>query len=200
MELPIHEPRDDAELTTLIEQASDGSERAFDQLARRVRARVRRWAGRLTRDGDDAEDVAQLVLLRLHERIGEFEGRSRFSSWLYRVTRNIALDQRRIAARRSAILAPVPGASAARSEPAKPGEDDDTARIVRLVRAHFDALPARQREVFELADLRGVPQAEIATRLDIAPATVRVLLFKARRTIRLRMLAEHPRLLEEYLP
>jgi RNA polymerase sigma-70 factor (ECF subfamily) len=199
MELPIQEQRDDAELTTLIEQASDGSERAFDQLARRVRARVRRWAGRLTSDGVDAEDVAQLVLLRLHEHIGEFEGRSRFSSWLYRVTRNIALDQRRVATRRSAILAPARGASAARAEHAE-AEDADAARIVRLVRAHFDALPARQREVFEMADLRGVPQAEIATRLGIAPATVRVLLFKARRTIRLRMLAEHPRLLEEYLP
>jgi RNA polymerase sigma-70 factor (ECF subfamily) len=160
---------------------------------------VRRWAGRLTRDGDDAEDVAQLVLLRLHERIGEFERRSRFSSWLYRVTRNVALDQRRIAARRSAILAPARGASAARSEPAEPVEDGDAARIARLVRAQFDTLPARQREVFELADLRGVSPAEIATRLGIAPATVRVLLFKARRTIRVRMLAEHPRLLEEYL-
>jgi RNA polymerase sigma-70 factor (ECF subfamily) len=199
MELQIQEPRDEAELTTLVEQAKDGNARAFDQLALRIRTRVRRWAGRLTRDGDDAEDVAQLVLLRLHDRIGGFDGRSRFTSWLYRLTRNVALDQRRIAARRSVILAPVREANAARYEEEESAADEDTARIAKLIRPHFDALPARQREVFEMADLRGVPQAEIATRLGIAPATVRVLLFKARRSIRQKMLAAHPELLEGYL-
>src|SRR6185503_12520359 len=85
-ELLIHESRDDAELTTLVAQARDGSASAFEELVRRVRSRIRRWAGRLTRDGDDAEDVTQLVLLRLHAHIDEFEGRSRLTSWLYRVT------------------------------------------------------------------------------------------------------------------
>ena len=200
-ELLIHESRDDAELTTLVVQARDGSASAFEELVRRVRSRIRRWAGRLTRDGDDAEDVTQLVLLRLHARIDEFEGRSRLTSWLYRVTRNLALDQRRITERRSALLAPEHARMTTRAEPDTTGTigvGEDAARLARLVRAYYAQLPARQREVFELADLRGEAPAEIAARLGIAPSTVRVLLLKARRTIRSRMLAEHPRLLEEY--
>ncbi len=59
-------------------------------------------------------------------------------------------------------------------------------------------LPRRQREVFELVDMRGHSPVEVAKRLGISPATVRVLLLKARRAIRSRMLAAHPRLLEEY--
>jgi RNA polymerase sigma-70 factor (ECF subfamily) len=199
MELPIQEPRDEAELATLVKQASAGNEAAFEQLARRVRARVRRWAGRLTHDDDDAEDITQLVLVRLHERIREFEGRSRFTSWLYRVTRNVALVHRRVVERRKTILTPMRTAGAQESTGDTHDIDADAARIGRLVRAYFAELPERQREVFEMADLRGRTSAEIAAQLRIAPATVRVLLFKARRTIRLRMLAEHPRLLKEYL-
>jgi len=198
------ESRDDAELTTLVAHARTGSAAAFEELARRVRSRVRRWAGRLVRDGDDAEDVTQLVLLRLHARIGDYEGRSRFTSWLYRVTRNLALDHRRTAERRRALLAPEMSRANASSAPdftAAPdvaARDDDAARLARLVRAYFTELPPRQREVFEMADLHGRAPSEIAAALGIAPSTVRVLLLKARRTIRSRMLAEHPRLLEEY--
>lgn len=198
LELVIDESRDDAELTTLAAQARGGSASAFDELARRVRSRVRRWAGRLVGDGDDAEDVTQLVLLRLHARIGDYEGRSRFTTWLYRVTRNLALDHRRIAERRRALLAPEATRASASVAPDAAAADDDAARLARLVQAYFTELPPRQREVFEMVDLRGRAPSEIAAELGVAPSTVRVLLLKARRTIRSRMLAEHPRLLEEY--
>ena len=84
--------------------------------------------------------------------------------------------------------------------PAGAGGDEsaDGRRIEALVLACFSGLTDRQREVFEWIDLRGVPAPEVARRLGIAPATVRVLLMKARRTIRLRLLEQHADLLEEY--
>jgi RNA polymerase sigma factor (sigma-70 family) len=118
------------------------------------------------------------------------------TSWLYRVTHNVALDRRRLEMRRSALL---------ETEQAKAVEelrDDsvatDTEKLERLVRSYFADLPARQRQVFELVDLRGNDASSVAAQLGIKPSTVRVLLLNARRTIRLRMLTEHPRLLEEF--
>src|SRR5688572_25768914 len=105
MEIAVTGPHDDDELAALVGQARVGDTAAFDELARRVRDRVRRWAQRHLTDGDDAEDVAQLVLVRLHERLDDFQGRSRFGTWLYRITRNIAIERRRSESRRSALLA-----------------------------------------------------------------------------------------------
>lgn len=88
MEIVVTGSGEDDELAALVNQARTGNTAAFDELARRVRARVRRWARVLVGDGGEAEDVTQVVLVRVHERLAEFEGRSRFASWLYRITRN----------------------------------------------------------------------------------------------------------------
>jgi RNA polymerase sigma-70 factor (ECF subfamily) len=199
MEIAVTGPGDDDELTTLVGRVRDGNGAAFEELARRVRDRVRRWARRLVPDGDDAEDVAQLVLVQMHERLDEFEGRSRFGSWLYRITRNVALERRRVDARRSALLARELSSVENETSPA-PDDVTDIARIHRLITAHFDALPPRQREVFELVELRGLAATHVAARLGIDASTVRVLLLRARRTIRARLLALHPDLLEDYRP
>jgi len=187
---------DESELAALVRRVRGGSAGAFEELVRRVHSRLRRWAQQFMGDADDAEDVAQLVLLRLHSHVRTFEGRSRVTSWLYRVTHNVALDRRRLETRRSALL------EREQSQTVEESQHDstatDTEKLERLVRSYFADLPARQRQVFELVDLRGRDASEVAAQLGIKPSTVRVLLLNARRTIRLRMLAEHPRLLEEF--
>jgi RNA polymerase sigma-70 factor (ECF subfamily) len=196
MEIAVRGSSDDDELATLVQRVRGGNSGAFDELARRVRDRVTRWARRVVNDGDEAEDIAQLVLVRMHERLSEFEGRSRFGSWLYRITRNVALERRRAEARRSALLAKEIAPSSDVTHELT--DDADTERIRELVTAYFDTLSPRQREVFELVELGDIPTNEVAARLGIEPSTVRVLLLRARRTIRARMLAQHPDLLEDY--
>jgi RNA polymerase sigma-70 factor, ECF subfamily len=63
--------------------------------------------------------------------------------------------------------------------------------------ALFRELPARQREVFYLADLEGFAPVEIAERLGMNPTTVRAHLFRARRALRARLLERHPEIAEE---
>ena len=195
MEIAVRGSSDDDELATLVQRVRGGNSGAFDELARRVRDRVTRWARRVVNDGDEAEDIAQLVLVRMHERLSEFEGRSRFGSWLYRITRNVALERRRAEARRSALLAKEIAPSSDVTHELT--DDADAERIRELVTAYFDTLSPRQREVFELVELGDIPTNEVAARLGIEPSTVRVLLLRARRTIRARMLALHPALLED---
>ena len=198
LELPIPHPGDDPELAELASRARTGSVAAFDALAGRVRDRVRRWAARLTHDDDDAEDVAQLVLLRLHERVGEFEGRSRFTTWLYLITRNVVLSRKITARRRSTLLSGHASELDMVAEPDSALGGDHAEYVARLARACVTDLTPQERKVFEMCDLRGTSAADAANEIGVKAVTVRVLLTKARRRIRLRMLAEHPQLLEDY--
>jgi RNA polymerase sigma-70 factor (ECF subfamily) len=197
MEIAVTSPSDDDELTTLAERVRGGNSAAFEELASRVRDRVRRWARHVLRDADDAEDIAQIVLVRMHERLDQFEGKSRFGSWLYRITRNVALELRRSDARRSALLARERSVHEHAESNAADAESVDPARLSRALLAHFDALSPRQRQVFELVELRGVSATEAAKQLGIDSSTVRVLLLRARRTIRARMLLHRDALLED---
>lgn len=186
-------------LESLAERARHDDE-AFGTLARSVRTLIVRWTRSATRDHDDAEDVAQLVLLRLRQNLGDYSGRSRFTTWLYRITHNIVLDQHRVARRRRLLLA-----AATLDQRYSTDVDSDTAdaapsdvRLEPLVRAFLNELTPRQQAVFEAIDLRNESTADVATRLGITPSTVRVLLMQARRAMRLRLIAQHSDLLRDY--
>ena len=68
---------------------------ALERLLRRCRGTIYQWALVQTGEAADAEDVAQEVLIKLHTSLGRYAGRSRFTTWLYQVTRNEALNLRR---------------------------------------------------------------------------------------------------------
>src|SRR5688500_5590969 len=195
-ELPISPHDEDDILGALVGRAKQGSASAFTELAGRVRSRIRSWAVRVVDDADDADDVAQQVLLKLHVRIREFEGRSRFTTWLYRVTVNTALNRRRLEHRRSQLMRDVPVASTTTMpEMAAAAEQQ---RIAALVKACTTELSDRERQVFQMADLDGKSTSEIAAALGLQPVSVRATLSRARRRIRIRMMEQHPHLLEEY--
>ena len=188
------EPDDRSDLPTLISGAQAGDRGAFTRLAELVQQRVRGWAASFTDDSDDADDVTQDVLILVHRRLPQFEGKSRFSTWLYTITRNVALDRRRRVKRRERRLETMDAPAGF----VEIREEFDESTLTSLVLRYFDELPARQREVFELSDIQGLSAPEVAARLKMKAVTVRANLFKARRTIRQRMLEHHSKLLEEY--
>jgi RNA polymerase sigma-70 factor (ECF subfamily) len=183
----------------LVRKASDGDPDALRSLVERAYPMVRRWALVHTGDPTEAEDLTQDVLVHVIQRLDTFAGTSRFSTWLYAVTRNAATDRLRRQSRRVRRL----DDPRARLE-VTPDQADDPARgadrshIRTVIAAFFGELPARQREVFELAELRGLPSAEIAEILGIEAVSVRAHLFKARKTLRQRILESHPELAEEW--
>jgi len=185
----------------LVRQAQSGNEEAFRRLVERCHTQVYRWALVRTGDADDADDVAQDVLVRLSTHLDRYDGRSRFTTWLYRVTANAAGGFfRRGAARRRMVERLAQRGADPDAGPADPLGQVHTADLSGLVKAFVDELPVRQREVLDLADLQGYAPSAIAEMLKIDPATVRAHLFRARRTLRARMLAEHPALLEDLKP
>lgn len=187
---------DEASVDGIVEQAARGDRTAFRELVERYRARIHRWALAVTADPDEADDVTQTVLLKLHGSLGSFAGRSAFATWLYRVTRNAALDRMR--RRRKTVPLEEAPPEAVAGTAGDPAGEVDAGRLAGRIRRYLGELSPRQREVFDLADLQGFAVAEIAETLEVEPVTVRVHLMRARRAIRSAMLRDHPEWIEEY--
>lgn len=188
----------DEALVPLVHRARAGDREALEEVLRRSYPLVHRWALVKTGDPDDAEDVTQEVLVRLHTSLKRYRGRSRFTTWLYQVTRNAAIDLQRKEQRRLARRAPQEAADRDAEHP----EHDrlhrmSMSRLVTVVRRFLTTLPDRQRQVLDLVDLQEVPAVEAAALLGMKPATVRVHLFKARRALREHLTEEHAALVEE---
>lgn len=188
----------DERLAVLANQAGTDSG-AFERLATAVRSTVLRWAGAVTGDRDEAEDIAQLVLLRLQRHVGHVTEKDRLRTWLFRVTRNVVLDRRRRERRRQLLL-DAAHHDAVDDSQAVVGGNAPPPPLEPVVRTFLDVLTRRQQEVFELVDLKGLSAREAADQLGIKASTARVLLMQARRTLRVKMLSQHPTILEDYLP
>lgn len=79
----------------LIERCKRGDLAAFNELVKKYEKQVYNFAYRLTGNYDDANDVAQDAFLRVFNAIGSFRGDASFSTWLFRITTNVFLDERK---------------------------------------------------------------------------------------------------------
>ena len=181
----------DREILELAKRAKAGEKEAFGKLADDLRPLVRRWALVMTADPDDAEDVAQSVVIKMLTSITSFSGRSRVTSWLYRMTRNASLDHLR-GKRRDQRLAEKLGQLAQTETPRleDPLDEIEMKRTLRLIRTLLSELPMRQREIFDLVELQGWKPIEAADLLEMNPNTLRVHLLRARRAMRKEMLSQ----------
>ena len=191
--------RIDESLSALIRGAKAGDEAAFEGLVRRHYDQIYRWALARTGDWDEAEDVTQETLVRLHRHLGGFDGRSAFNTWLYQVTRSAAADLHRKRTRRARLALKVKQESTAVAiDPREDEETTDERRASDLVKAFLEKLSERQREIFDLVDLQGFSTVEVSAMLKMEPVTVRSHLFRARKAIRRKILESHPELVEGY--
>jgi RNA polymerase sigma-70 factor (ECF subfamily) len=152
----------------LVRAASAGDRAALDVLLRRHHDRLFSVCRRLTGDDADAADATQEALLAIVRGLASFGGRSRFSTWAYRIAVNASLDELRRRRRR-----PQPTDDTELAVLAVPVGGADT-RVGRLdVDAALMGLTPEFRAVVVLRDLCGLDYAEIAEVLDIPPGTVR---------------------------
>ncbi len=145
----------------------------------------------MTGDPDDAEDVAQLVLMKTLTSIGSFDGRAKVTSWVYRITRNVSLDHQRGKRQDQRLAEKAERLAEVRTPRLEdPLDDIEMKRTLRLIQTLLRGLPMAQREVFDLVDLQGMKPTEAAQLLEMNPSTVRVHLLRARRRMRKEMLAQ----------
>lgn len=180
------------ELMELIERCKAGDGMAFREVFRNHRADVARLVVRMTSRPSDLEDTVQEVFLQVYRSIKDFRGQSRFSTWLYRVTVNVVLMQRR-AARSRPVLQEATDESFGSDSRDLP--DDQVARSRRVAAFYrlLDRLSDKKRAVFVLHELEGMSPSEVAKVVNAPVLTVRTRLFYARREL-LEMLREEPAL------
>ncbi|MBT8396365.1 MAG: RNA polymerase sigma factor [Gemmatimonadetes bacterium] len=185
----------------LIRSAQAGNRKALRSLLEEIGPAVRQWALAYEGDADAAADLTQEVFLVLLRKIGSYRGEARFLTWLFSVTRNQALEECRRKARQERKMRRLKVETGNESgAPASGGTTLDRERLGRLIQAFVDELPARQREVFQLSELQCLTSPEVGEILDLAPASVRAALLKARRSLRRKILERHPEFVEEFLP
>lgn len=164
----------------LVRLAASGDKQAFAELVRRHQGKVRGLLLRLTANPSVADDLAQEVFLRAYRGLVGFEGRARFSTWLYRIAYNVFLNHRTRGRQFDALPAGFESLAAA------PEDEHSATRcdMRRDLSAAIAALPERYRVVVTLYYLQDVSYPEIAEVLDVPLGTVKTHLHRAKKLLR----------------
>jgi RNA polymerase sigma-70 factor (ECF subfamily) len=160
----------------LVRLAKNGNKAAFGKLAKRHRDTVLSLAYDFLNDYETAQDVAQDVFMKAFKNIGDFEEKSRFSSWLFRITVNASLDARKSKIRRRKYLLSKevhPDNSRVKAETANQNGVDD------ILLAALNKLSDHQQSAIVLRYFHDKSVREIADVLDCTESTVRSHLHRA---------------------
>jgi RNA polymerase sigma-70 factor (ECF subfamily) len=168
---------------SLIAAARGGDTEAFGVLVRRYQDRLYPTALRLTGRAEDAHDLLQEAFLRAYLKLGHFHGESAFFTWLYRITVNLALSQRRT--RHWSAPGGERSGSPPADWPADPAATDPSRHLEQAerdaqVQQALDQLSPEHRAVVVMKDIDGLRYEEIAESLRIPVGTVRSRLHRAR--------------------
>jgi RNA polymerase sigma-70 factor, ECF subfamily len=181
----------------LVERVKRGDVRAFEMLVVKYQRRVERLIGRMVRDVDLVQDIAQESFIRAYRALPQFRGDSAFYTWLYRIAVNTAKKALMDMKRDPLVL------ESSRSQ----GEDgEETSRaenelttgetpeallaskeIATAVNAAIEALSEDLRQAITLREIEGLSYEEIAEMMNCPIGTVRSRIFRAREAIATRL-------------
>jgi len=177
----------------LVQRTVAGDQRAYGLLVLKYQRRIERLIGRMVRDAELVEDIAQETFIRAYRALHQFRGDAQFYTWLYRIAVNTAkkslVDMRRN---------PVISENALRSG----SEDDETSvldrelstdetpetvmaakEIAETVNAAMASLPEDLRQAVTLREIEGLSYEEISEAMNCPIGTVRSRIFRAREAI-----------------
>lgn len=177
----------------LVERANAGDMRAYELLVIKYQRRIERLIGRMVRDQDLVQDVAQETFIRAYKALHQFRGEAQFYTWLYRIAVNTAKKH----------LADIKRSPVLYENALHTGDDDDETslptrelttqetpetvlaarEIAEVVNAAMEALPEDLRQAVTLREIEGLSYEEIAAAMDCPIGTVRSRIFRAREAI-----------------
>jgi RNA polymerase sigma-70 factor (ECF subfamily) len=183
------EPSPDASEGALLQAAQEGDKRAFGRLVRMHQRRVHACALKMLGDRGEAEDAVQETFVRAWRALDRFDGRSKLSTWLYRICVNVSLNVIRRRKRVSAADVDDPRIPEPAADPAQ-GQTDpelhaETVQLYGRLGEALDALSPSLRTAVVLVLLEGMPHKEAAAVLGIPEGTVAWRIHEARRRMRI---------------
>jgi RNA polymerase sigma-70 factor, ECF subfamily len=181
----------------LVERAKRGEVAAFEMLVVKYQRRIERLIGRMVRDVDLVQDIAQESFIRAYRALPQFRGDSAFYTWLYRIAVNTAkkalVDKKRDPlVLESSLVSTDDGEEPSRAEnELSDGETPEAVlaskEIAATVNAAIDALSEDLRQAIVLREIEGLSYEEIADVMNCPIGTVRSRIFRAREAIATRL-------------
>ena len=180
-----------------IQSAKNGDEDAYAKLVRRHSGGLHRTVARILTDDTEAWDVVQMAFLKAWQKLDRYNPRYSFTTWLYRIGSNLAIDLLR--SRTSRERAHKAGTEhrlrlVGTGEGA--GARADSNETDNVLQQLVGVLTPQQRSAFVLREMEGLETAEVAEVLGCSATTVRNHIFQARKALRRELRVRFP----EYLP
>jgi RNA polymerase sigma-70 factor, ECF subfamily len=178
--------RQDGDEAELIARATKGDAEAFGVLVERYQRRVANVALSVVHNQDDAIELAQETFVRAYENLSKFESRSSFSTWLYRIAANLAIDFWRREGRH-VVLRGEDAENEIRKLPSDTGDSFKIASRKELsarLTAALEELTPEHRTVILLREVEGLSYDEISEALNCPRGTVMSRLHYARNRLR----------------
>lgn len=163
----------------------DHFEALHQEFAPRIRSYLRKFV-----DAAEADDLAQEVFLKVHQKLPTFRQECRVSTWIFQIATHAALDRLRSSRHQISSLRSHPAEDLDVSEhPAAPGHGRAPLHeeMCRCIHGIVDELPVDFRTIIHLSELKELKIGEIAQILDITPGAAKIRLHRARRALRERM-------------
>jgi RNA polymerase sigma-70 factor, ECF subfamily len=177
----------------LVERAKRGEVRAFEMLVVKYQRRVERLIGRMVRDTDLVQDIAQESFIRAYRALPQFRGDSAFYTWLYRIAVNTAKKALVDLKRDPLVLESARGTVDDGDETSRTenelsdGETPEallaSKEVAMAVNAAIEALSEDLRQAITLREIEGLSYEEIADAMNCPIGTVRSRIFRAREAI-----------------
>jgi RNA polymerase sigma-70 factor (ECF subfamily) len=169
--------------SSAIERTLAGDSDAYRTLVERYSHAVFRLAWRITGSEADADDVVQDAFLKAYRHLASFDQRASFSTWLYRIAANTALDLLKERKRRAAGLdgETTPEARATAPDPERLAR---SGQVREALHRALNVLTPQERTAFTMRHYEDCPVSEIADVLEVAPAAARHSIFRAVQKLR----------------
>lgn len=177
----------------LMLRVRDDDEAAFSELVERFQHRLVAVMHHLVGHADEAEDLAQEVFLRVYRIRKKYRPKAKFSTWLFTIANNLALNalrdrQRRpvipLEVRESGPLGPRPTENATAARDVPPSHAMQQQELADVIRAALDALNERQRVAIVLNKFEDMNYCEIGEVMGLSTKAVKSLLTRARSKLR----------------
>ncbi len=176
----------------LMLRVREGDELSFEVLLRHYRLPLVNYFNRMLRDRALAEDLAQEVFLRVYKARLRYRPDARFTTWLYRIATNLALNALRDRKDTEPVNEPAGAEEAPRPFPFVDSRPSAEQHLIetdrrRLVRQAVGALPENQRAAVILHKYEGIEYRQISKILGVSVSAVKSLLFRAYENLRVRL-------------
>jgi RNA polymerase sigma-70 factor (ECF subfamily) len=177
----------------LIQDTLEGDHESFTILVQRYQGRLVNYLFRMLRNLDDAHDLAQEVFLKIHKALDRYNPKYRFSTWLFRVGQNAAIDSIRKRRLKVVSMHGRPGPDGESTEWEFPTKDPDAYRELRnlergdAIREAVDGLPEEYRELIVLRHYGELTYDEIAQLKEMPLGTVKNKLFRGRKMLQAKL-------------